>query len=151
MSEDEAPGAESPGYREDNSGDSSLSPSIDRAVLGMDHVFESVQHPRRRYLLYALAENPEWTLTELATKLAAWERDIDETEVDAELRERVYISLYHAHVPKLVDLDVIQFDRETETIAAGEEAEAAMKVLEAAGGSLDTAQKQHAEREYDDE
>jgi hypothetical protein len=33
--------------------------------------------------MYALAENPEWTLTDLATKLSAWEADVEEEDVAA--------------------------------------------------------------------
>jgi hypothetical protein len=124
---------------------------IDPTVLELDHVFSVLSHPRRRYLMYALAENPEWTLTELATKLVAWETEDQETTVDARHRDQMYVSLYHTHVPKLDSEGVVEFDRETETIARGEHAEQVFTVLAGAGGSEDFAQEQHASRDYESE
>lgn len=123
-------------------------PAIDPAVLDLDPVFEVLDHPRRRYLLYALATDSTWTLRELATKLVAWEQDIDETAVHEDQRDRMYVSLYHAHVPKLVEYDVIRFDEEAETIAPAPHAEQVFTVLEGAGASLDSLQEHHAGRAY---
>jgi predicted transcriptional regulator len=124
--------------------------AIDPAVLKLDYVFSALAHPRRRYLVYTLAADDEWTLTELATKLVAWEADIDEAAVSQQARDRMYISLYHVHVPKLVDEGVITFDRDTETIARSTHAEQVLAALAGAGGSLDTAQEAHATQSYDD-
>lgn len=123
--------------------------SIDPSVLELDFVFSVLSQPRRRYLLYALAENPEWTLTELATKLVAWETGVEEEAVDAERRDQMYLSLYHTHVPKLVDEDVVTFDAETETLARGQHATQVLAALAGAGHSLDATQEQHASRAYD--
>ena len=124
------------------------SPSIDRDVLDLDHVFGAIDHPRRRYLLYALATDSEWTLRELATKLVAWEHDVEETTVLDDQRDRMYLSLFHTHVPKLVEEGVIRFDRETETIARGEHAEQVFTALHGVGASLDHNQEEHAARAY---
>lgn len=126
-------------------------PGIDSSVLELDRAFSVLSHPRRRYLMYALAENPEWTLRELATKLAAWETDVDERDVDAQTRDRFYTSLYHTHVPKLVAQGVAEYDAETGTIARTNHAKQVFAVLAGAGGCLDSAQEQHAEQAYDDE
>lgn len=123
-------------------------PSIDRTVLELDHVFGVLDHPRRRYLLYALSMDDQWTIGELATKLTAWERDIDETAVTEEQRDRMYVSIYHAHVPRLVDHGVIEFDETAGTISRGDHAEQVFAVLEGAGGSLDSRQEEHADRGY---
>lgn len=131
--------------------DAGEEPTIDPAVLELDHVFEVLDHPRRRYLLYALATDEEWTLTELATKLAAWENDVDEADVDDATRDQVYVSLYHAHVPKLVEKGALRFDADEERIAPGEHAEQILAVLEGAGASLDQRQEAHAREEYDGE
>ncbi|WP_255151565.1 DUF7344 domain-containing protein [Halorarius halobius] len=124
-------------------------PDIDPAVLELDHVFSVLGHPRRRYLMYALAENPEWTLEDLATKLTAWEQDLDETRVSEYRRDQTYVSLYHTHVPKLVDEGVVEFDSETETIRRGPNDKQVFAVLAGAGHGLDHAQEQHASRSYD--
>lgn len=129
------------------SGEQTLPPD----VLEIEHVYTALGHPRRRYLCYTLLEDAEWSLTDLATKIAAWENDISEQAVTENQRERVYVSLYHAHVPKLIDESVITFDELTETISASEHAEQVLTALEGMGASLDTKQEVHARRDIDEE
>lgn len=109
-------------------------PAIDPNALDMDHAFDVLDHPRRRYVLYALANGEDSTLRELALKIATWEGDIDESAVDDRTHDRVYLSLYHAHVPKLEDEGVVEFDRSAETLQPGPHAEQVLAVLENAGG-----------------
>ncbi|RQG95098.1 DUF7344 domain-containing protein [Natrarchaeobius chitinivorans] len=120
------------------------------AVLEIEPVYEALGHSRRRYLCYTLLEDTEWSLTDLATKIAAWENDVSEHEVTENQRDRVYVSLYHAHVPKLVDESVITFDEATETITTAEHAEQVMTALEGLGASLDANQETHARSEMDE-
>ncbi|WP_435063973.1 DUF7344 domain-containing protein [Halobaculum sp. EA56] len=141
---------------DDDVGTGSESPSVSggpppRAILELDHVYGALGHPRRRYLCYTLLENTRWSLTDLATKIAAWENEVPEHEVTTRQRERVYVSLYHAHVPKLVDEGVITFDEETETIEPAENADQVLAVLDNMGASLDSFQETHAREEMDDE
>ena len=119
-------------------------------LLEMEFVFEALAHPRRRYIIYSLHSSTQWTLTELATKLVAWERDIPEEAVTDFDRDEMYASLYHAHVPKLVELDIVEFENggEVEVIVADENAPQVLAVLEGAGASLDAAQETHARSEY---
>ncbi|MFB6166041.1 MAG: hypothetical protein ABEJ31_12845 [Haloarculaceae archaeon] len=120
------------------------------AVLGLDHVYDALGHSRRRYLCYTLLEDTEWTLAELAEKVAAWERQVPEHEVSEREREQVFVSLYHAHVPKLVDHDVLAFDEATETITPGANAEQVLAALSGMGASLDSSQESHARGESDE-
>lgn len=119
-------------------------PALSPDVLELDPVYEALGHPRRRYLCYTLLEDVEWSLTDLATKIAAWEHDVAAADVTAARRKRVYVSLYHAHVPKLVDEGVITFDETTERIAAGEHAAQVLAALRGMGASLDSDQEEHA-------
>lgn len=123
-------------------------PAIDPAVLDLDHVFGVLDHLRRRHLLCALSTDDERTLRNLATKLAAWERDVDEASVSEALRDQMYVSLYHSHVPKLVEYGVIRFDEQTETIGVSDHTAQVFAVLEGAGASLDSTQSDHAGHEY---
>lgn len=120
-------------------------------ILELDHVYRALAHPRRRYLCYTLLENTEWSVTALATKIAAWEHGVSEDAVTERDRERVLVSLYHAHIPKLVDDDIVDFDDATETIRPAGNAEQVLAALEAMGGSLDSRQESHARGEIDDE
>ncbi|WP_266080038.1 DUF7344 domain-containing protein [Haladaptatus caseinilyticus] len=131
--------------------DAGTLPAIPEHILELDYVFQSVANSRRRYLLYTLDSNTEWSVTDLAIKIVAWETDTPEQAVSQEEIDRMYASLYHAHIPKLVDERVIEFDKESETIRPGDYAEQVLTALAGAGASLDTRQEIHARREMDDE
>jgi hypothetical protein len=130
--------------RADGSVQPDLSAAVSSAVLSLDHVFEALEHPRRRYVCYALSERDEWSLPELATRIVAWERSVDPGSVDGEDRETVLISLYHSHVPTLRDRGVVQFDEAAGTVTPGENADQVLAALEGVGASLDSRQEAHA-------
>ena len=107
------------------------------AVIELDHIYEVLSHPRRRYLCYALLEDAVWSLHDLAEAVAAWEHtDGPETPTDQRHRA-VYVSLYHAHVPKLVEEGVLLFDESTETVAPGENATQVLLALRGISPGLD--------------
>lgn len=121
-------------------------------ILEMEHVFEALAHPRRRYLIYSLLSSTRWTLPELATKLVAWERDIEEEAVTDLDRDEMFTSLYHAHVPKLVEHDIINYqDGEEGVIVADINAVQVLAALEGFGASVDVDQEVHAQREYQED
>lgn len=45
----------------------------------------------------------------------------------------MYAALYHAHAPKLADLDIIEFDRDEEVLTPGYNAKQLLQVLERPG------------------
>ncbi|WP_254271601.1 DUF7344 domain-containing protein [Haloarcula marina] len=118
--------------------------------LEIEPIYEALGHPRRRYLCYTLLKDTEWSLNDLATKIVAWETDVPEHAVTEDQREEVYISLYHAHIPKLVAEGVVTFDEGTERVTAAEHADQVLTALEGMGGSLDAAQETHARSEMDE-
>ncbi|KZX49593.1 hypothetical protein [Haloarcula sp. K1] len=120
-------------------------------ILEIEPVYEALGHSRRRYLCYTLLEATEWSLTDLATKIAAWENDVPDHAVTDDQREEVYVALYHAHVPKLVDEGVITFDEATETITTAEHADQVLAALEGMGASLDSKQETHARSDMDEQ
>ena len=123
---------------------------VSRDILELDHVYGSLGHSRRRYLCYTLHTDTEWSLTDLARKIAAWEYEIPEHEVTEAQQTELYVSLYHSHVPKLVDEGVIVFDQMSETITAAGNAEQVLSALEGMGASLDSKQEAHAQGEMDE-
>ncbi|SIR63472.1 hypothetical protein SAMN05421858_3031 [Haladaptatus litoreus] len=155
MAENEPPPDEWENDSSQSAGESAAERDLDidvsEVVLELQPVFEAIAHPRRRYLVYTLAEETEWSLDDLATKLAAWETDTAEANIATLTRQEMYTSLYHSHVPKLVDLDVIEFDDSTETITPGPHTVQVLAALEGAGGSLDNRQETHARSEFDRE
>ena len=114
-------------------------------------MYDALALPRRRYLCYTLLEDSEWSLTDLASKVASWENSMPEHEVTDDQRDKVYVSLYHAHVPKLVDLGVISFDERTETITPAETATQVLTALQGMGASLNNCQESHARSQKDDD
>ncbi|XVH30435.1 DUF7344 domain-containing protein [Haloferacaceae archaeon DSL9] len=140
--------------REDVTSDGSVSSDIQnevtRGVLELDHVYSALGHPRRRYLCYTLLEDTKWSLTDLATKIAAWENDISESAVTERQRDLVYVSLYHAHVPKLSEEGIITFDDATETITTAHNAAQVLTALGGLGASVSVDQEAHARGEIND-
>lgn len=125
--------------------DSDAKPSpVPEEVLELDSVYDVLAHPRRRYLCYGLLSESERSLTDLARKIAAWEDDVPESAVSDDRRDRVYLALYHTHVPKLVEKGVVSFDSDDGTISTAENARQVLSVLEGVGASLDSAQESHA-------
>lgn len=118
--------------------------ALSAEVLDMEEVFEALDHSRRRYLCYTLLEDTEWTLTDLATKIAALEDDLPAEEFSRNRVEAVEVDLYHTHVPKLADLNIITFDTETRQITASDNAEMVLAALNGLGGSLDSLMETHA-------
>jgi DNA-binding transcriptional ArsR family regulator len=116
------------------------------AILNLDEVFAALGHPRRRYLLYTLVnESSEETLSELATKLAAWEQDKPTSEVTDDERQDVHISLYHSHIPKLADLGVLDYHEKGDIIVRARNTAQVQAVLNGAGAELDARQEGHAQ------
>lgn len=120
-------------------------------VLKTNYVFSVLAHPRRRYLCYLLREDSGWTLTDLATELAAWENDIPVNSVTDKQRTRVYTSLYHVHVPKLVEEGVATFDDKTEMVSPTEYTARVLTALQGLAASLDVWEAADARKEWDDE
>lgn len=110
---------------------------ISERILDLDHVYDALGHPRRRYLLYTLKDELERPLSDIARAVAAWENDLSEGMVTDEQHERTYVSLYHAHVPKLEDEGIITFDQASETIGAGRHADQVLSALAGMGSILD--------------
>jgi len=127
---------------DDGSGEVDLGVSHD--VLELDHVYEALEHPRRRCVCCLLVEDDEWSLPALARTVAAWEDGVPEDAVSESTRERVYVSLYHSHVPKLAACGVVSFDADAETLSAGENADQVLAALDAMGASLDPIHPQDA-------
>lgn len=132
-------------------GDSqSRHPTFPEEVLELDYLFEALAHSRRRYLLYSLLADTEWSLSDLATKIAAWEQEVPASAVQSEDHDAMYVSLYHSHVPLLEELDVIEFSRPAEIIRSGPNAPQVLAALEGVGASVDAGQEAHARSDCDD-
>jgi len=91
-----------------------------RSVISHDDCFDLLSNHRRRYALHYLQRHgEEATLGELADHVAAWENDVDVEAVSPTQRKRVYTSLQQVHLPRMDDLDVVEFDDVDGRVAMG--------------------------------
>ncbi|AGB30511.1 hypothetical protein C488_07117 [Natrinema pellirubrum DSM 15624] len=80
--------------------------------------FDVLSHHRRRYALQCLREyETPLALADLADEVAVREHDRPLPEISAEAVKRIYVSLYHTHVPKLADADYVRYSQERDEVA----------------------------------
>ena len=106
--------------------------------LSLDVIFEILRNRRRQLVLEFLREQ-EGTITigELAEHIAAIENDTTVRQLNAQQRKRVYIGLYQCHLPKMDDVDVIDFNQSRGRIEPGEHIEPLYEYLDVANGEHD--------------
>lgn len=93
-------------------------------VDGVDaeRLFEALAHERRQHVLAVLRDDEESaSLSELAVAVARRETEED-VDPERETVERVHTSLYHWHVPKLADANLVEYDVERGTVAPAQPA-----------------------------
>jgi hypothetical protein len=135
---------------EDTSTGDSTSPAFPPDALQSNPVFDALAHPRRRYLGYCLLEDTRISLDELATKIAAYEQSVPPHAVTESERNQVYLDLYHSHIPKLSANKFISFDKQAETILAGDNADEFRTAVRAVGRALDSDQSNQEDTDTDD-
>jgi hypothetical protein len=85
-------------------------------------VFEMLSNQRRRYVVhYLLDADEEAELRELSRTVAAWENDKRPDEITSQERKRVYNALQQAHLPKMDDAGLVEFDASRGTVSATDE------------------------------
>jgi len=82
-------------------------------------IYDCLARARRRCILRCLndAEKP-LALADLAAEVA--NRESQRSDVDPETVKDVYLSLYHVHIPKLADADLVQYDKDRRTVGLSE-------------------------------
>ena len=91
--------------------------------MGMDTNtrYKLMADARRRAIVSVLdADGPPVSLADLARQVAAHETEgTMDGECESPPLQRVHLSLYHVHVPKLADAGVVSFDTDYNTVTAG--------------------------------
>ena len=92
--------------------------------LSEDEIFKLLSNRRRRFVIHALkrAEEPI-DVSELSTRVTAWERDVDPDEVQYEDRRNVYSTLQRTHLPKLEEKNVVTVHEEENLVEPTDELE----------------------------
>jgi len=104
----------SPNAGGDTDGDTESGETAEESAddLSLDLVFEILKNSRRREVLRYLKDHRERvTLSELAEHVAAIENDTTVKALSSQQRKRVYVGLYQCHLPKLDDMDVVEFNQ----------------------------------------
>lgn len=92
--------------------------------ISLDTVFDLLADRRRRRVLDALREHGTLTLADVADEVARHENDAPLTDVPDDDVLRIYLSLYHSHIPKLAAQDVVAYDQDRDMVALAENADA---------------------------
>ena len=104
-------GGESPAHSEENDQDG------DRE-LTKSEAFKILRNARRRAVLsYLNATGGAVELKELTRYVAANEYEVPADELSSTEYKRVYNALYQCHLPKMDELDLIEFDQETNVVS----------------------------------
>ncbi|WP_255169768.1 DUF7344 domain-containing protein [Natrononativus amylolyticus] len=84
----------------------------------IDEAFRLLANHRRRLFIEVMCTyQEEVTLPDAAEEVASRETGLPVVEISAERVADVYISLYHDHLPRLVDADLLEYDQERDLVA----------------------------------
>lgn len=113
-------------------------PGSTTQTLSDSTVFDAVSNERRRHVLYYLDERDnDVAMDSLVDWIASMEVGASERVAD-EHRERIATALHHAHLPRLADIGVIEYDQAARTVTFGEHAdEIDVEQLRAVTGGYD--------------
>lgn len=99
--------------------------------LSVSETIDCIAHERRRRLLSVLHDRGTAVfLPDLAEAVAGWEHDDAGDPVPPGKVKRVYMSLYHRHVPLLAEYDVVSYDQEPDTLRATDRADQVLEIME---------------------
>lgn len=113
--------------------------SEDRSAAStLDAVFYTLQNRRRRHVVCALSERPEWEVTRLAEYVAAAEYDVPMRAVTERQRQRVRVALSATHLPRLAEAGVVEFDADRRRVrGVGDDFDTCATVLGVARGVVE--------------
>ena len=85
---------------------------VDEDSVSHDAVFNALSNERRRYTLHYLnSVDYPVSVGELAEQIAAWENSVSRNRVTAAQRKRVYTALQQFHLDKMVDAELVRYER----------------------------------------
>lgn len=83
-----------------------------------DEVFSLLSNSRRRSVLYVLYRSGEaYELSELVAEVASCETGALVDNLDDEVTQSIYISLYQTHLPKLTEFGLVEYDDDTRVVS----------------------------------
>lgn len=94
-------------------------PDVLGEILASDvdeDVLRALSNRHQRYALYHLLDHENATLDELADVVAGWVATTEAGVTTAADRSSIRVKLYHDHLPKLADADLVEFDQEAKVV-----------------------------------
>ena len=88
----------------------------------VDAVLKALANKRRRLAVYCLSEHRTLALADLAEQVVEHEGRSVQT-VSARYTTEVYFSLYHTHVPKLVEAGLASYSQDHDLVSSTEQLE----------------------------
>ena len=120
--------------------------------LAEDKIFHLLQVQRRRDALrYLQTHGGSAEMRNISEQVAAWENDTTLAELTSNERQRVYISLYQSHLPKLDEEGVIEYDKNRGTVELTPVAEQFTSYLNACDNETTQESKDAAASDSDSE
>ncbi|MXV61270.1 hypothetical protein GS429_04165 [Natronorubrum sp. JWXQ-INN-674] len=103
---------------DENSSDGAES-DADQSEFDPDDIYHLLQTRRRRDVLrYLRTTDGPVRLRDLAEQVAAWEQETTIENLTSSQRQRVYISLYQSHLPKLDNRGIVDYDKDRGVVTA---------------------------------
>ena len=92
--------------------------SCDASADTIDDAFGLLANERRRLFLQVMRTYGEsLTLPDAAEEVAVRETGRQMPNISAELVREVYLSLYHDHLPRLVDAGLLEYDQQRDLVS----------------------------------
>jgi DNA-binding transcriptional ArsR family regulator len=82
----------------------------------IDEILTALAHAQRRRILHYLDDENPASRREVARQVAAWERDTTPTAVSKEVVRTTEMQFHHAHLPRLQDVQLVEYDRGSERL-----------------------------------
>lgn len=110
--------------------------------VSFDELFDALSHHRRRYIVVCLDRyGSPMTLPDVADECAVMEHQRALDDIPARTVSRMYMTLYHTHVPKLAGINAVEYDQESDSVAIGETAAHLMEHVTLSRTRLSTSAK----------
>lgn len=96
-------------------------PDVEPIRLTHGDIMDVLSSERRRLMLWYLVRDRdgEASLSDIADHVAHVENELDpDDQLSNDQRQRVYVGIYQGHLPKLVDLGVVEFDDQRNIVTA---------------------------------
>lgn len=98
-------------------------------TLSTDALHGLLAHHRQCRVLVCLDQHDQLALADLADEIAAREHDEPIAEIPEGEVLRIYSSLWHAHIPRLEDANVVEYDQDRDIVSLGPNADQLQQYL----------------------